>query len=280
MTADAFTSESAHPQAESASGACTTALSEVKSGGRDRWGDAAIYDTVVAHVRHTPKRNAFRYRSYSWLVDLDHLPNLPWALRALAQFRAQDHLGDPERSLRANLDAFLAANGVDLGGGRIRMLANARVLGYVFNPLSVYWCHDAAGELACVVAEVHNTYGERHAYLVHTDPQGRAEFAKEFYVSPFYPVDGRYVMELPEPDERVTVTVELHRGSEPGAQPFVATVRGDRKAAGTRALLRSALRVPWLTLTVAVQIRIQGLRLWARRIPVVARPTHERQPEV
>ena len=89
--------------------------------------------------------------------------------RWLARFRARDHLGDPRASIRANLDRFLAARGVDLGGGRVTMLAHARVLGYVFNPLTVYWCHRPDGTLACVVAEVHNTYRQRHAYLLPAD---------------------------------------------------------------------------------------------------------------
>jgi DUF1365 family protein len=228
-------------------------------------------------VRHTPLRNAFRYRSYSWLVDLDRLPRPPRPLRALAEFRAADHLGRPERSLRANVDAYLAARGVDLRGGRVLMLANARVLGHVFNPLSVFWCHDPDGSLRCVIAEVHNTYGERHCYLLHPDAAGRAEFAKEFYVSPFYPVDGQYVMRLPEPGERLALSVELHRGE---AKPFVATVRGERRKADSRALLRAALRVPLATLTVAAQIRYQGIKLWARRLPVVPRPHHPPQQEV
>jgi DUF1365 family protein len=250
---------------------------QVKAAGQRRWGGAAIYDTRVAHVRHVPKRNAFRHRSYSWLVDIDRLPSPPPGLRALAQFRPADHLGSPDRTVRQNVDAFLRLHGIDLRGGRVLLLANARVLGYVFNPLSVYWCHDTDGTLVAVIAEVHNTYGERHAYLLRPDADGRVEFAKEFYVSPFYPVDGRYVMSLPEPGESVAITVVLHRGE---AKPFVATVRGVRTPAGTRALLRSALRVPWVTLTVAAQIRLQGLRLWARRIPVVPRPSHPRQPGV
>ena len=93
---------------------------------------------------------------------------------------------------------FLAARGVDLGGGRVTMLAQARVFGYVFNPLTVYWCHRPDGTLACVVAEVHNTYRQRHAYLLAR--RSGAEVPKQFYVSPFYPVDGRYRMSLPEPD--------------------------------------------------------------------------------
>ncbi len=242
-----------------------------------RWGNAAIYDTVVSHVRHTPLRNEFSYRSYSWLVDVDALPDPPAPLRPLARFRAADHLGRPERSLRANVDAYLAANDIDLRGGQILLLANGAVLGHVFNPLSVFWCHDPDGTLVCVIAEVHNTYGERHCYLLRPDSSGRAEFDKEFYVSPFYPVDGQYVMRLPLPDERLVVTVELHRGE---ARPFVATVRGRRRPASSATLLRAAGRVPLVTLTVAAQIRWQGLRLWARRLPVVPRPRHPRQPEV
>ncbi len=108
-----------------------------------------------------------------WLVDLDELAELDrrlWAFghdrRALTTIRARDHLGDPSRSIKANLLAYLAEHGVDLEGGRVSLLTNARVLGYVFNPLSVYYCHAAGGELRCVVAEVHNTYGERHCYLL------------------------------------------------------------------------------------------------------------------
>jgi DUF1365 family protein len=242
-----------------------------------RWGGAAIYDTVVAHVRHTPLRNAFRYRSYSWLVDLDHLPRPPRPLRPLAQFRAADHLGRSDRTLRANVDTYLGAHGIDLHGGRVLMLVNARMFGHVFNPLSVFWCHDADDSLRCVIAEVHNTYGERHCYLLTPDEAGRAEFAKEFYVSPFYPVDGQYVMRLPEPGERLALSVELHRGED---RPFVATVRGRRSTADTRAVLRAAGRVPLATLTVAAQIRYQGIKLWARRLPVVPRPEHQAQGEV
>ena len=126
-------------------------------------------------MRTTPVRNAFRYRSYQWLVDLDALPPLPVLLRPFARFDARDHLGDPGRSLRENVDSYLADNGIDLRGGRIRMLANARVLGYVFNPLTVFWCHAPDGSLRCVIAEVHNTYGERHRYLLLTDERGRAK---------------------------------------------------------------------------------------------------------
>jgi uncharacterized protein len=237
----------------------------------------ALYECSIRHVRTEPLRNAFTYRSYQWLVDLDALPRLPRWLRPLAAFRSADHLGDPGRSIRENVDRYLAGRGVDLGGGRILMLANARVLGYVFNPLSVYWCHAADGALACVVAEVHNTYGERHCYLMHTDDRGRAQVAKEFYVSPFNPVDGSYQMSLPEPGERLALTVTLHR---PGAAPFVASVRGQRHAATTAGLLAAAGRHPWSTVAVTGRIHAQGLKLYARGLPVIRRPRPQPQEGV
>ena len=110
------------------------------------------------------------------------------------------------------------------------MLAQARVVGYVFNPLTVYWWHHADGPLACVVAEVHNTYRQRHAYLLRTDDHGRMRAPKQFYVSPFYPVDGGYRMCLPEPgppgphdSPALALSVTLTRSGGPS---FVASVHG------------------------------------------------------
>jgi hypothetical protein len=231
---------------------------------------SALYEVTISHARSAPLRNVFRYRSYLWLVDLDHLPQVSW----LARFRARDHLGDPRASIRGNLEAFLAARGVDLGGGRVTMLAQARVLGYVFNPLTVYWCHRPDGTLACVVAEVHNTYRQRHAYLL---PGVRAEVPKQFYVSPFYPVDGRYWMSLPEPDATLALSVRLDR---PDGHSFAASVRGQAVPATARALLAAVVRYPWATVAVSVRIRWQGVRLYLRGLPVIPRPAHQIQEGV
>ena len=230
---------------------------------------AAIYRTSISHVRQSPLKNAFTYRSYSWFVDVDHLPRLPFLLRPLAVFRAGDHLGDPEATLRSNVERFLRTQGVEPGGGTIMMLANARVFGYVFNPLTLFWCYRTTGELQCVVAEVHNTYGERHCYLLRTDAAGRASVPKAFYVSPFNDVDGTYRMKLPPPGERLAVSIVLERD---GHRPFVATMDGRRHRATVRTILAAAARVPAAPLLVSALIRIQGITLWARRLPVVARP--------
>jgi DUF1365 family protein len=238
-----------------------------------------LYECRISHARTVPLRNVFAYRTYLWLVDLDRLPrpgNL-MPLGPLARFSARDHLGDPKRGIRENVDRFLASRGVDLDGGRVLMLAHARVLGYVFNPLTVYWCHRADGTLACVVAEVHNTYGERHAYLLRTDERGRAEVPKEFYVSPFYPVDGRYRMSLPEPGDRLALTVTLGR---PGGETFSASVHGHAAPATRRALAAAALRHPWSTAVVTARIRWQGSKLYLRGLRPAPRPVHQPQEGV
>jgi len=229
----------------------------------------ALYEVTVRHARTAPIDHEVRARSFLWLVDLDALPSLPRLLRPLARFRAADHMGDPYCSLRQNFDALLAEHGIDLAGGQMRMLASPRVLGHVFNPLSLFWCHGADGSLACVVAEVHNTYGGRHAYVLRTDEAGRASADKQFYVSPFLPVDGRYTMSLPEPDDAVDVVVTLHPDDAP---PFVATMRGTRRPATLRELLRLSLRHPIVTRLTVAKIHLHGIALWLRRVPVVRRP--------
>ncbi|MFF7309778.1 DUF1365 family protein [Streptomyces sp. NPDC008137] len=235
----------------------------------------ALYRCVIAHVRTAPLRYALRHRTYMWLVDPDRLPELPYVLRPLARFESRDHFFGEHASIRAGLDAFLAGHGVRLDGGRVVMLTHARVFGYVFNPLTVYWCHGPDGTLRCVVAEVHNTYGERHCYLLRPDASGTAEVGKEFYVSPFFPVDGRYRMRLPAPGDRLDLTVHLERE---GGRPFTATVRGARHEARTGTLLRLALHRPWSTLAVSAAIRLHGIRLYLRGLPVRPRPDHRNQP--
>ena len=216
----------------------------------------AIYDVTIRHSRTSPIRNTFRYRSFSWLVDIDDLPQLPRPWRAIAKFDARDHV---------DVRAELAAAGVS--ADRVLMLTNARMLGYVFNPITVYWCYQDDVQVA-VVAEVHNTYGGRHAYVLRPDPSGYAETDKQLYVSPFYPVDGRYELRVPEPGERLAVSVTLHRVDD---EPFVATMTGQRHPATTRGLLRMSWRYPWAPLRTSALIRWQGIRLWRRGLEVVPR---------
>ena len=232
----------------------------------------------VSHSRMGPVRHAFRHGVYQWLVDLDAMPEHPSYLRPFARFRSVDHLGDPALPIKSNIERFLSLRGIELGvGGRVLMLANARVLGHVFNPLSVFWCFDGEGALCCVVAEVHNTYGDRHAYLLIPDADGRAEHDKELHVSPFYDVSGGYRLRFALAADAVTTTVALRRDE---STLFTATFHGRPEPATTGALLRQLVRRPLMTQRVSALIRLHGSWLWLRGLPVRPRPVHVPQEGV
>lgn len=240
----------------------------------------ALVHTRIRHVRRSPVEHRFAHRSLSWFVDIDELPALPRGLRWAARFRAADHFpqdGRAGETLRTRLEDYLAAAGVAPPAGRITALLSPRVAGYVFNPLTVFWCHDENGLLCAVIAEVHNTYGQRHCYLLETDDAGRTSVDKAFYVSPFNDVSGRYRLALPDPEPsgRVRLAVTLEH---PGRPPFTATLRGRARPATPAAVIGAQLRRPLAPWLVAAQIRWHGLRLWGRGLPIQPRPDHTETP--
>ena len=231
----------------------------------------ALVTGRVSHARQTPLKHRFRYRVYQWLVDLDDLPRLSWWLRPFSTFKAADHIGDPQSDLRSNIERFCASEGVDVTGDRILMLANARVLGHTFDPLSVFWAIAPDASLTCIVAEVHNTYGERHAYLLQTDEQGRSQVEKAFYVSPFFTVDGRYDLQFELTPDVVSSTAVL---KQDGESVFSATFRGQPRPATPGRLARTLMSMPFMTHRTSLLIRMHGVWLWLRGLPVVPRPAH------
>jgi DUF1365 family protein len=215
----------------------------------------ALYATEVTHTRGAPIKNRFRYRTSYWLADYDQLPGPAGIVWRLARLERRDH-GD--------VRAFLAEHG--LTADRILMLAVSRTLGYVFNPISVFWCYDAGGARVAVLIEVHNTYGGRHTYLLRPDATGRSEVTKALYVSPFNPADGRYEIRVSEPATSLSVTVTLHQGN---GGLFVASLRGDRRPASRVNVVRASLLHP--AIRIAVLIRWQAVRLWLRGLKIQPR---------
>ena len=237
----------------------------------------ALYLTEIGHTRRRPWHHSFRYRHPMWLVDLANMPRGA-LLGRLLRFDARDHVGDPARTLRQNVVSWVGAQGIDVSDDRIVMLANPRMLGYVFNPITVYWCLRSQPEtgpsgfddvVRCVVAEVHNTYGGRHCYLLTPDAAGRASVDKALYVSPFNPVDGSYEMRFTLPADLVHVGIILRRGGEVA---FNATLNGYRTPVTTTTTLRTLARYPLGALRVTALIRYQGIKLFFRGLPVVRRP--------
>ncbi|MBM6402340.1 DUF1365 domain-containing protein [Phycicoccus sp. MQZ13P-5] len=228
----------------------------------------------VHHTRHRPVRHAFTHAHTQWLVDLDDVPRLPRWLRPLASFRGEDHLsGNPGlAALKGNVLRVLERDGVPTGPtDRVVMLAHARVLGHVFDPMSAFWVFAPDGTLRAVLVEVHNTYGGRHAYVLRPDAGGRASTDKDFYVSPFNDVEGEYAIRLTMSPRTVGVAIRLRVHDEP---LVTATVTGEPRPATTSAVAHSALRHPLMPQRVSGLIRVHGIWLWLRRLPVRPRPDH------
>lgn len=244
-----------------------------------------LYSTEIRHLRRTPLLDEVRAQSYWWLVDADALelrngaaalPTLPRWTRPLASIHPGDlglevdhgeSAGDAARR-RVRADAPT----VDVAGP-VLIACTGRVAGYGFDPLSVVWCHDLAGTVSAALAIVRNTYGGLHHYLVHPDDHGRAAVEKEFFVSPFHDVSGAYRLSVPPPGEEIHVGITLERD---GAQPFAASVHGRRQKVTTTTLLALTLKRPLEPLATSVRIRVHGIRLWARRLPLFTVPEQDR----
>ncbi|MEO6822204.1 MAG: DUF1365 domain-containing protein [Candidatus Nanopelagicales bacterium] len=232
---------------------------------------------AVSHTRRTPFHKTFRHRHYQWLVDVDSVPEYGWPLRLLARFDRRDHLdgGRLGGGFRGDVERFLAHRGIVLQRtDQVLMLANARIFGHTVDQLSVFWCLRADRSLRCVVLEVHNTYRERHAYLVEVDDTGCASIDKEFYVSPFNDVSGTYDVRLRLTPDAVAVVIGLNRD---GQRVLTATSQGRLVPATRRALVGTSCRHLVMTQRVSALIRLHGIGLWLRGLPVLPRPPHSRE---
>ena len=234
----------------------------------------AFVPAHVSHRRTRPFTYQFEHRTSMWLVDTASADEtFPRWLRALASIRSEDHFAaDDTRPLTGKVRRYLAENDLPWTAHRVLMLANARSLGYVFDPLTTYFCFAADGTLEGVLAEVHNTYGERHCYPLDVAAEQTATVDKEFYVSPFFAVEGRYDIRTRITDDNVAVGISLTQGEQ---TVFTASVHGDLQPATRGRVARAVLRNPIPSQRVAALIRWHGIRLWLRRLPIVPRRPHQ-----
>ncbi len=222
-------------------------------------GPNALYVGEVVHRRVHGIDHVLRYRLYMLLLDIDATEALLRPLRwlthgrfGLMSFSPRDHGDRSATPLRAQIERHLAAAGIDLAGGSIRLLTMPRILGYGFNPLSVYFCHHADGRLAALLYEVTNTFHERHSYLValpSDPPPGpvRQTSDKTFFVSPFMDMDLSYDFTVRPPDEAVSVVVAVRKGDQP---VLTASFAGRRRPLTDAELIRTWLTHPLLTFKV------------------------------
>ncbi len=241
-------------------------------------GASGLYAGVTSHTRFRPRTHSLRYRLFMMLLDLDDGPALGKGLRlfgynraGLISFHDRDHLAGDGRPLRAQIEGELARAGLDLQGGPIRVLCMPRVLGFVFNPISVYFCHYPDEGLGAILYEVNNTFGQRHAYLIPVgaeDAQAKKVVQscnKRFHVSPFMDMDMRYHFKVGRPGPLARLIVDAHDAE---GLKLAASFVGRRQALTDGAILRMVLTHPLLALAVlagihweAVKLILKGLRL-------------------
>ena len=231
----------------------------------------------LTHHRIAAPEHRFAYPLYLLLLDLDEVPALDRRLRLFGHnrprplsFRDRDHLGDDARPLREKVESFLRGQGIEPPGGRILLLTHPRVFGYVFNPVSFFYCYEPGGRLVARVAEVNNTFGDRHSYAGSGPAWGDK---KVMHVSPFFSMAGSYLWDLPEPEgERVEARVDLTRE---GKTLLKARLTLRPEPLTDRALLSALVRYPFMTLKVVAAIHFEALRLWRKGAPVFPNPAYD-----
>jgi uncharacterized protein len=242
---------------------------------------AALYFGEVMHARLKPRNHRFSYRVMSLLIDLDRLaeadrmsPLFAVNRAGLYSFHEKDHGPRDGSPLRAYVQGCAAQHGIDLSGGRVLLLCYPRLFGYTFNPLSVYFCYRAGSELALLIYEVRNTFGEIHPYVLPVRPGEmtaaglRQEQDKLFYVSPFVEMAMRYRFRITPPDECLRLRI-LETDRE--GPLLAATFSGRRHALTNFALLRCFVALPLVTLKIVAAIHWEALRLWLKGIRLVRR---------
>jgi DUF1365 family protein len=230
---------------------------------------SALYLGTLVHSRREPVRHSFRYPLSSFLIDLDELRELERTLALVSvnrpnvvSIRDRDHFdGGPLK--QAVLD-LIADDSVE----RVLMLTQPRVLGYVFNPVSFFWCYRADGSLACIVAELNNTFGERLPEVLRGSGL-RYEHDKHLHVSPFFGLDQSYEYAFSEPGAEVWARIHVR---ESGRRPLTAVLHAHRLELTNRSLAGALLRYPLQPVQVIAQIHWQAFRLRLRGVPFHHKP--------
>lgn len=242
---------------------------------------SCLYAGDVMHRRVRPRPHRLSYRVLSFLIDLDETDTLAGRLRLFSRnrfnlfsFHDRDHGDGTGIDLKGQVEAHLRAGGVTPDGGAIRLMCMPRVLGFTFNPLSVYFCHDRTGRLVATLYEVSNTFGERHSYLMRAEPGDdavvRQQAPKRFFVSPFMGMSHTYGFRLRPPDARyrLAITVSDARGAV-----LTAVHVAERRPISDGALARAFLSFPLVTLKVVAGIYWEAAKIWVKGMPLYRKPS-------
>lgn len=243
---------------------------------------AVLYAGKVMHQRMKPVGHRFSYGVFSLMIDLDRLDEADRLSsvfsvnrRNLLSFYEEDHTGDSAVRLRGYVDALLAKNGLPARPERILLVCYPRILGFVFNPLAVYYAYDSGGALSAMIYEVRNTFGERHTYVCPVGPGDvsdagiRQQCDKLFHVSPFIPMAMRYQFRMLPPGEEIRWRI---LETDKDGPLLAATFSGVQVPLKTGKILRLVARIPHLTFKIVAGIHWEALKLWGKGVRYIPRP--------
>ena len=239
--------------------------------------ESAIYEGLVVHERLKPKRHRLSYRVFSLLLDIDELAALDRKFRLFAYNRWAplaffdcDHGLADGTPLRPWVEARLKEAGLHVSSGAIRLLCYPRVFGYVFNPLSVYFCYDNNDCLHAILYEVCNTYKERHTYVMPLNKGDngviRQKAQKSMYVSPFISMETTYHFQILPPSAETSIGIRQEDADGP---LLIASFKGKREQISGETLTKILIRFPLLTFKIIAGIHWEALRLWLKGIRLV-----------
>ncbi|MTI08894.1 DUF1365 domain-containing protein [Curvivirga aplysinae] len=242
--------------------------------------NSRLYHGRVLHVRFKPKKHLLRYRVCSFLFDLDELEKLSnkmWLFSFnkwnLLSFHNRDFGAGNNRDLRSYVVETLANANIEIGEGRVELLCYPRIFGYVFNPLSIYFCYDDNGQMSAIIYEVTNTFKQRHSYVIEVSKDQKDSIKqiceKKFYVSPFMEMDASYHFTIHPPKDTIAVLINQHDKLGPLLK---AAFTGKAEKFSNFAIFKMILRYPLMTLKVVAGIHWEALHLWRKGVKLVERP--------
>ena len=237
---------------------------------------SSIYNGTVIHKRFKPKIHYFKYKVFSLLIDLSELEYLSKKIKFfshnkfnLVSFYEKDHGNRDGSSLVSWVKKNLKDNNINSENIKIKLLCYPRILGYVFNPLSVFYIYDKSEKLVCILYEVKNTFGEQHTYIFKVDNDQKLyqhNCSKKFHVSPFIEMNCKYFFRLLKPGEKISVIIDQYQTDE---KILYASQDGQRVDFNTKELIKSYLKHPLMTFKIISAIHFEAFKLWVKGIKFI-----------
>ncbi len=237
---------------------------------------SSIYNGTVIHKRFKPKEHFFKYSVFSFLIDLAELNHLNKKIKFfsynkfnLLSFYEKDHGNRDGSSLITWVKKNLDDNNINSEDVNIKLLCYPRILGYVFNPLSVFYIYNIYGKLICILYEVKNTFGEQHTYIFKVEGDKNLyqhNCSKKFHVSPFIEMNCKYFFRLLKPGEKISVIIDQYQADE---KILYASQDGKRVDFNSKELIKSYIKHPLMTFKIISAIHFEAFKLWIKGIKYV-----------